>query len=100
MQLRVHGVARELDVAAILYGKGLERDDGERVFHLAAVEGVAAGEGELVGGVVAHAQVAAAYQRDVVGVVGVEHAHDVGRLVDRHAQLHIQAANGGALHGL
>ena len=66
VQLRVHGVARELDVAAVLYGKGLERDDRERVFHLAAVGREASRQAHVALLRKAHGEVAATFKVHIV----------------------------------
>ena len=79
VQPRVHRVARELHIAAVLDGEGLQRDDGQRVFHLTAGEGIAACEVETLI-VVFHAQVASAGQVGIVSLLGVEVADKMGTL--------------------
>ena len=49
VQRGIAGLAGELHVAALLQREGLQRDDGQRVFHRAGVDGVAAGEVQAVG---------------------------------------------------
>ena len=63
---RVHGVAGELNIAAFLDGEGLQRDDGQRVFHLAVVERILSAQLQLVHIIILHAQGAAAHEVDEV----------------------------------
>ena len=62
----VHGVASELDIRAVLNGECLQRDDGQRVFHLAVRQRVTTAEDEVVGRGILHAQRAATHEVDVV----------------------------------
>ena len=93
-------VAGKLDVAAVLYGEGLERDNGQRILHLTVAEGVASGKCEFVYRIIAHHQIAATHQVDIVGMVGIEHTQDTGSLVDGQAQPHVQARDDRPLHHL
>ena len=86
----VHRVARKLHIAAVLDGEGFQRDDGQRVFHLTVVEGVAAGEVDAFV-VVFHTQVAAAREVYVVGLLRVEVAHEVGTFRHADGEVYIES---------
>ena len=83
----VHGFASELDIGAVLDGEGLQRNDRQRVLHLAIGQRIATPQSQVVSRAVLHAQGAATHEVDVVGVVGIEIGHDVGTL--RHVDAHV-----------
>ena len=100
VQFRVHHISRELYVAAVLYGEGLERNHRQGVFHLTVAERILAREAEFVERVVSHTQVAASHKVDIVGVVGIEITHHVGSLVHSHRENHVETRQRRMLHGL
>ena len=91
-------IARKLDVAAILHLEGAQGYDGQRILHLAVVEGIATGEPQVVDGVVGHQKVASAHQIYIVGVLGIERAEYVCLLVYADVKPHVEALDVGALH--
>ena len=82
VQSWVHRVASELYITAVLDVEGLQRDDGQRVFHLTAGERVTACKVETLI-VILHTQVTTASQIGIVGLLGVEVADEVSAF--RHA---------------
>ena len=79
VQTGIHGVARKLHVAAVLDCEGLQWNDWQRVFHLATAERVAACQVDAFI-VIFHSQVAASRQVDVVGLLWIKVADEVGTL--------------------
>ena len=71
--------------------EGLQRDDGQGIFHLTAADGVAAPHHNLVDGIVLQAQAASANNVYIVGVVGIEVAIHMGAIVDVDVEVHIEA---------
>ena len=78
VQRRIHQVARELNIRTILDGKRLQRNDGQRVFHLTIGEGITTRQTKVVGRTIGHAQRTTTHKVDEVGMVGIEVGHDMG----------------------
>ena len=95
VQLRVIGIARELHIAAILHGEGLQRDHLQGIFHLTAGEGITAFQVDAIR-VVFHSEFATTNQIDIVGLVGIQVAHDTGSLGDVDPQVGLKASGCGA----
>ena len=88
---RIHRVARELYVTAVLYGERLERNDRHRVFHLAVVQRVFSPDAEVVGWCVLQSQGALAHQIDIVRMVWLEIAYYSGGTVNVDGQVHVES---------
>ena len=87
VQCGIHGVSSEFNVRAVLNGKRLQRNDWQRVLHLAVRQGIASTQLEIISRRVLHAQGTTAHQVDVVRVVGVQIGHHMGTI--RHVDGHI-----------
>ena len=95
---RIHRRSSELDVAAVLNGERLQRNDRQRVFHFTVGKRVAARESQVVGHVIDHAQRAASHQVDVVALVAVQIGHHVGTLRHIDGHIHREAHELGTFH--
>ena len=98
VQRGVHRGTGELDVAAVLNGERLQRNDRQRVFHLAVGQCVATCEAQVVGHVVDHAQRATAHQVDIVALVGIQISHHVSALRHINGHIHREAHEFGTFH--
>ena len=97
VQRGIHHVAGKLDIGAILDGKGLQRNDGQRILHLAVRQRVASCQLHVVGRIILHTQRTTTHQVDIVGVVGIEPSLDMRSIgyIQRH--VHSQTVDRGAL---
>ena len=90
----IHRIASEFHIAAVLDGEGLQRDDGQRVFHLTVGEGVTTCEVDAFV-IVSQAQVAATHQVDVVALFSIEVTEDTGSLRHADCQVGLDTSGGG-----
>ena len=98
VERRIHRRSGEFDVAAVLNGERLQRNDRQRVFHFTVGKRVAAREPQVVGHVIDHAQRAASHQVDVVALVAVQIGHHVGTLRHVDGHIHREAHELGTFH--
>ena len=99
VKARVHRIAEELNVASLIDVERLERDDGQRILHLAAAYRIASVKAQPVGSIVEHAQVAATDDVNVVRLVGVKCTEHVRSFVDADGEVHVESVDGRTLHG-
>ena len=98
MKSGIHHVARKLNIRSILDNKSLERNNGQRVFHLAITQGVFTRQLQIVGWIVGHAQRAATHQVNIVGMVGIKIGYHVCAFRYFHRQIHIEACQVWTIH--
>ena len=89
----VHDIARKLYVAAVLYGKRLEWNDGHRILHLSVAQGVFAQQPQRLCWVIGHAQRASAHQIHIVRLVGIQVGNDMCSLRDVDGHVHAEASH-------
>ena len=98
VQRRIHRVARKLNIASILNGEGLQRDDGERVFHLTVIQRITPRQSEVICRIILHAQVSATHQVDIVRMVGIQVSHDMSTLGHGHGKIHAESVQWRTVH--
>ena len=87
VQRGVHRITRKLNIRTILDSKRLQRNDGQRVFHLTVRQRITSRQLQIVSRRIAHTQRTTSHQIDVIGVVSIEVGHHMGTL--RHLKGHI-----------
>ena len=99
VESRIHRVAREFGIAAVLDGKCLERNYGQRVFHLTRTYSIASVQTQSVAGSILHTQVSSTNEVNIVGVVGIECAQHMRTVVDVDREVHVESVDWRTCHG-
>ena len=98
VESRIHRVAREFGIAAVLDGKCLERNYGQRIFHLTRTYSIASVQTQSVAGSILHTQVASTNEVNIVGVVGIECAQHMRTVVDIDREVHVESVDWRTCH--
>ena len=94
VQRGIHRIALKLHIAAVLDGEGLQRDDRQRIFHLASIQGIAPREVETLV-IILHAEVTTAHEVDIVRLFNIEVADNVGTMIHGDGQIGIKSCRYG-----
>ena len=89
----VHHVAREVDITSLDDVERLERDNGQRVFHLAAVGREASRQAHVALLRKAHGEVAATFEVHIVLPVFTQTAAEACSIADGDAQREVESAD-------
>ena len=94
----VHHIARELDIRAVFYLKGLQRNDRQRIFHLTCRDSISTCHADITTQVL-HSQGTFTKDVKVVGVVGVKPTGYVGILFNGNREVHRHTIHLRTIHG-
>ena len=90
IESRIHWIARKLNIRAILNGKGLQRNNRQRIFHLTVIERISTCETQVVNIVILHSQLSSTYEVNIVRLINVKSTKNVSTLVDIQSHIHTE----------